>query len=37
MVLEPVGDNHKVTIRSEYTKANYYKREYKELKHMLAA
>ena len=37
MVLEPAGDNHKVTIRSEYTKANYYKREYKELKHMLAA
>lgn len=37
MVLEPAEGNHKVTIRSAYTKAEYYKREYKELKHMLAA
>ena len=37
MVLEPAEDNHKVTIRRGYAKTDYYKREYKELKHMLAA
>lgn len=33
----PLSDNHKVTIRRGYTKTDYYKHEYKELKHMLAA